>query len=285
MRFATVRYGDQQRVAVESQTEPLTLEFLPDRFTSVLDVINAGEDLPKPVQRVDPEEVRYLAPVPRPHRNILCVGKNYLAHSDEFAKSGFDASTTDPSVRPEFPIVFSKFGSSVVGPGETVDLMAHVTSKVDYEAELGVFIGMEGRDIAVEDAMEYVWGYTAINDVTARDRQKRHKQWLLGKTLDGFCPMGPRAITRDDLDLSDTQVTCHVNDEIRQSANTKDLIFSVPEIISIISEGFTLHAGDLIATGTPAGVGIGFDPPRFLKPGDCVRIEVGNLGVLENTFR
>jgi 2-keto-4-pentenoate hydratase/2-oxohepta-3-ene-1,7-dioic acid hydratase in catechol pathway len=130
-----------------------------------------------------------------------------------------------------------------------------------------------------------VWGYTVINDVTARDRQKRHRQWLLGKTLDGFCPMGPRAVTRDEVDLSDTRLTCYVNDELRQEANTRELIFSVPEIISVISEGFTLQPGDLIATGTPAGVGIGYDPPRFLKPGDCVRIEISNVGILENTFK
>ena len=133
--------------------------------------------------------------------------------------------------------------------------------------------------------MDFVWGYTAINDVTARDRQKRHRQWLLGKTLDGFCPMGPRAVTRDEVDLSDTRLTCYVNDELRQEANTRELIFSVPEIISVISEGFTLQPGDLIATGTPAGVGIGYDPPRFLKPGDCVRIEISNVGTLENTFK
>ena len=133
--------------------------------------------------------------------------------------------------------------------------------------------------------MDFVWGYTVINDVTARDRQKRHRQWLLGKTLDGFCPMGPRAVTRDEVDLSDTRLTCYVNDELRQEANTRELIFSVPEIISVISEGFTLQPGDLIATGTPAGVGIGYDPPRFLKPGDCVRIEISNVGILENTFK
>ena len=209
---------------------------------------------------------------------------NYCEHSIEFSQSGFDTSATTTS-QPEFPIIFSKFGSSVVGPGETIDLLPHVTSQVDYEAELAVLIGKQGRDIPVDKAMDFVWGYTAINDVTARDRQKRHRQWLLGKTLDGFCPMGPRAVTRDEVDLSDTRLTCYVNDELRQEANTRELIFSVPEIISVISEGFTLQPGDLIATGTPAGVGIGYDPPRFLKPGDCVRIEISNVGILENTFK
>jgi 2-keto-4-pentenoate hydratase/2-oxohepta-3-ene-1,7-dioic acid hydratase in catechol pathway len=285
MRFVTARYEAQQRVAIEAESDPHQLGLLHPSFSSVLDVIDAGDEVPAPVEWAVVDDVLRLAPVPCPRRNILCVGMNYREHSAEFAQSGFDTSAAGAaSSQPEFPIVFSKFGSSVVGPGETIDLLPHVTSQVDYEAELAVLIGKSGRDIPVDKAMDFVWGYTAINDVTARDRQKRHRQWLLGKTLDGFCPMGPRAVTRDEVDLADTRVTCHVNGELRQEANTRELIFSVPEIISIISEGFTLQPGDLIATGTPAGVGIGYDPPRFLKPGDCVRIEISNVGTLENTF-
>ena len=284
MRFLTVRYEGQQRVAIEAESDPHQLGFLPPAFSSLLDVIDAGDEVPAPVEWAVFDDVQLLAPIPCPRRNILCVGMNYCEHSIEFSQSGFDTSATTIA-QPEFPIIFSKFGSSVVGPGETIDLLPHVTSQVDYEAELAVLIGKQGRDIPVDKAMDFVWGYTVINDVTARDRQKRHRQWLLGKTLDGFCPMGPRAVTRDEVDLSDTRLTCYVNDELRQEANTRELIFSVPEIISVISEGFTLQPGDLIATGTPAGVGIGYDPPRFLKPGDCVRIEISNVGILENTFK
>ena len=285
MRFVTLRHGDQQRVAVEAESDPQKLGLLPPAFGSLLDVIDAGDELPDPVNWVGADDVQLLAPVPNPRRGILCVGMNYRAHSLEFSQSGFDSSSSKVTERPDFPIIFSKFGSSVVGPGAIIDLLPQATSQVDYEAELGVFIAKPGRDISIEEAMNFVWGCTAINDVTARDRQKRHQQWLLGKTLDGFCPMGPRAVTIDELDLANTRVTCHVNDELRQDANTSDLIFSVPEIISVISEGFTLLPGDLIATGTPAGVGIGQDPPRFLQSGDQVRIEISNVGVLENSFK
>lgn len=285
MRFATVRCGAEQRVGIEADSQPDQLGLLPSSFESVVDVINRSDEVPAPVEWLGVDEVKYLAPIPCPQRNILCVGRNYRAHSIEFTKSGFDSSARGTTAEPDFPVVFSKFGSAVAGPGDSIDLMAHVTSQVDYEAELAVLIGKQGRDISIDDAMSFVWGYTAINDVTARDRQKRHRQWLLGKTLDGFCPMGPCAVTSDEIDLGDTRVTCHVNDELRQDANTAELIFSIPEIISIISEGFTLVPGDLIATGTPAGVGIGQDPPLFLKSGDHVRIEISNIGVLENTFQ
>ena len=285
MRFVTVRHGDHQRVALEADSDPHQLGLLPLPFSSLLDVIDAGDALPGPLEWVSVSDMQFLAPIPSPRRGILCVGMNYRAHSLEFSRSGFDSSSSKVTEHPDFPIVFSKFGASVVGPGVVVDLLPQATSQVDYEAELGVFIKKRGRDIPVEEAMNFVWGYTAVNDITARDRQKRHQQWLLGKTLDGFCPMGPRAVTADEVDLANTRVTCHVNDELRQDANTSDLIFSVPEIISVISEGFTLQPGDLIATGTPAGVGIGQDPPRFLKAGDRVRIEISNVGILENSFK
>jgi 2-keto-4-pentenoate hydratase/2-oxohepta-3-ene-1,7-dioic acid hydratase in catechol pathway len=156
---------------------------------------------------------------------------------------------------------------------------------VDYEAELGVIIGKGGRGITASNALDHVWGYTIINDVTARDLQGRHSQWLIGKSQDTFCPMGPWAVTKDEVDLADTQIRCWVNGELRQNANTRDLIFDVPTIIATISAGVTLRPGDVIATGTPAGVGIGFSPPKYLVPGDVARIEVERIGVLENEFR
>jgi 2-keto-4-pentenoate hydratase/2-oxohepta-3-ene-1,7-dioic acid hydratase in catechol pathway len=228
-------------------------------------------------------DVELLAPVPRPRRNIFCVGKNYLEHAREFGSSGYDHSAgagTDHV--PGKPVVFTKAPSTVVGPGADVEAHPTVTKELDYEAELAVIIGRGGRDIPASRALEHVWGYTAVNDVTARDRQRDHKQWFLGKSLDTHCPMGPWALTADELDLATTRVQCRVNGELRQDASTADLIFDVPTIIETISAGLTLEPGDVIATGTPAGVGIGFDPPRFLTSGDVVEVAITGLGVLRN---
>jgi len=240
-----------------------------------------GHDVPQVAETLPLSEVNLAAPVPRPHRNIFCVGKNYHEHAHEFAASGFDSSAAKGAV-PEAPIVFSKLPETVVPCGAPIKIDAAVTSAVDYEAELAVIIGKTGRNIAPADALDYVWGYSIVNDVTARDLQGRHSQWLIGKSQDSFCPMGPWAVTADEIDLSDTPVRCWVNDELRQDSNTNLLIFDVPTIIAAISNGITLQPGDVIATGTPAGVGIGFDPPRYLTPGDRVRIEIGGIGVLEN---
>ncbi|HEY0561552.1 MAG TPA: fumarylacetoacetate hydrolase family protein [Frankiaceae bacterium] len=227
--------------------------------------------------------VTLLAPVPRPRRNIFCVGKNYSEHAREFGSSGYDHSAgTGSDHVPDKPVVFTKAPSTVVGPDAEVEAHPTVTKELDYEAELAVIIGRGGRDIPASRALEHVWGYTAVNDVTARDRQRDHKQWFLGKSLDTHCPMGPWALTADELDLATTRVQCRVNGELRQDASTADLIFDVPTIIETISAGLTLEPGDVIATGTPAGVGIGFDPPRFLASGDVVEVAITGLGVLRN---
>jgi 2-keto-4-pentenoate hydratase/2-oxohepta-3-ene-1,7-dioic acid hydratase in catechol pathway len=227
--------------------------------------------------------VRLDAPLPRPRRNIFCVGKNYRAHAQEFARSGFDSSSVKPGDDiPSDPIIFSKVPESVIAPGAAIRIPAGVSDAIDYEAELAVVIGRGGRAISPAEAMEHVWGYTIVNDVTARDWQQRHKQWLLGKSFDTFCPMGPWLVSADELDGADTRVRCWVNAELRQDARTADLIFSIPTLIATISAGITLHPGDVIATGTPVGVGIGYQPPRYLQPGDRVRIEIDGIGVLEN---
>jgi len=220
-------------------------------------------------------------PIARPRRNIFCVGKNYRQHAAEFARSGFDSSAAAGEV-PQFPIIFSKVPECVIANGEPIIINPTVSTAIDYEAELGVIIGLGGRGIAKQDALAHVLGYTIINDVTARDLQGRHSQWLLGKSQDTFCPMGPHMVGVHDIDLADTAVKCWVNGELRQDANTRDLIFGVPTLIETISAGITLLPGDIIATGTPAGVGIGFKPPRYLKAGDVVRIEIAGIGVLEN---
>jgi 2-keto-4-pentenoate hydratase/2-oxohepta-3-ene-1,7-dioic acid hydratase in catechol pathway len=229
-------------------------------------------------------QVKLLAPVPNPRRNIFCVGKNYREHAKEFAGSGYEAGAVKGAEIDEYPAVFTKPPSTVIGHGDVVDLHRHVTSAVDYEAELTLVIGKGGRDIPRERAYEHIWGYTIINDVTARDRQRNHKQWFMGKALDTFCPMGPWITTADELDPENLEVKCWVNGELRQNANTRDLIFDIPTLVATISAGLTLVPGDLIATGTPAGVGLGFNPPKFLKPGDEVSMMISGIGTLTNRF-
>ncbi len=228
------------------------------------------------------DAVSLLAPIPRPTKNILCVGKNYHAHAKEFQGSGFDKSSAGTGV-PDLPIIFTKPATSVIGPGVAIPSSLDVTGTTDYEGELGVVIGPGGRGIAAGDAFDHVFGYTIINDMTAREIQRRHAQWFLGKSLDGFCPMGPAITTADEVgDVSNLNLTTRVNGEKRQDALISQLIFDIPTLIETLSLGMTLEPGDIISTGTPEGVGIGFKPPKYLKPGDVVRIEIDRLGVLEN---
>jgi 2-keto-4-pentenoate hydratase/2-oxohepta-3-ene-1,7-dioic acid hydratase in catechol pathway len=228
-------------------------------------------------------DVRFLPPIATPSKNILCIGKNYAEHAAEFARSGFDSSAKGAAdIVPDAPIIFSKAPCTMIGARDDIQPPWDITSKVDYEGELGVVIGIGGRAISHAKAYDHVWGYTVINDVTARDLQATHKQWLLGKSIDTFCPIGPWIVSADELIPNDLDLKCWVNGELRQHANTRDLIFDVPAIIEAISASMTLSPGDIIATGTPAGVGIGFDPPKFLRPGDRVRIAIGGIGEIEN---
>lgn len=227
------------------------------------------------------ENAVLCAPIPRPAKNIFCVGKNYHEHAKEFAGSGFDATAKE--VVPEAPVVFSKPPTSVIGPGEPIPAQLDPTGSVDYEGELAVVIGKSGRGIRKAEALSHIFGYTIVNDVTARTLQQRHRQWILGKGIDGFCPMGPAILTADEVpDPAALVLTTWVNGERRQHASVAELIFDIPTLIETISAGITLEPGDVIATGTPAGVGIGFNPPRFLRSGDVVRIEVTGIGMLEN---
>jgi 2-keto-4-pentenoate hydratase/2-oxohepta-3-ene-1,7-dioic acid hydratase in catechol pathway len=260
--------------------EQATLGALP-----IVEAQVAGRALPATGPAIPIEQVQLSAPIPRPRRNVFCVGKNYHAHAKEFAGSGFDSSAKSGGDIPKDPIIFSKVPESVIGPGDTILFPAEVSTAIDHEAELTIVVGQGGKGIKAADAMKHVWGYTIINDMTARDWQGRHSQWLLGKSFDTFCPMGPWLVTADECDGQNTDVKCWVNGELRQNANTKDFIFDIPKLIETISAGITLYPGDLIATGTPAGVGIGFNPPKYLKPGDVVRIEIAGIGVLENPLK
>ncbi|MDQ4119700.1 MAG: fumarylacetoacetate hydrolase family protein [Actinomycetota bacterium] len=227
---------------------------------------------------------RLRAPIPSPLRDLFAVGKNYREHVAEFGRSGYDTPQRSEAL-PDKPIVFSKATTTVTGPYDDVESHPSVTSELDYEAELAVIIGRGGRGISHDAAPEHVWGYTIVNDVTARDVQRDHKQWLLGKSLDTHAPMGPWAVSADEVaDLGALEVSSHVNGELRQNAPVKDLIFDVPELIRVISAGITLLPGDVIATGTPAGVGIGFDPPRFLTRGDVVECAITGLGSQRNAI-
>jgi 2-keto-4-pentenoate hydratase/2-oxohepta-3-ene-1,7-dioic acid hydratase in catechol pathway len=233
-----------------------------------------------PAQALD--RVRLAAPVGPLAKNVMSVGKNYHDHAEEFARSGVDQSGDKQEV-PEFPVVFTKAVSSLSDPGQPIPASADPSQSTDYEGELGVVIGRAGKNIKRADAYDHVFGYTIVNDATARAIQQRHKQWFLGKSLDGFCPVGPVVVTRDEFGVPDAQeLTTFVNGEKRQSAPLRDLIFDVPTIIECISTFVPLDPGDLIATGTPAGVGIGFKPPRYLKPGDEVRIAITGIGELIN---
>jgi 2-keto-4-pentenoate hydratase/2-oxohepta-3-ene-1,7-dioic acid hydratase in catechol pathway len=283
MKFATVRHQGQVRLGIVDP-DAGTIGLLAPDMTDMVALIASGAS-PPPVATVALASVQVLAPIPVPRRNIMCVGKNYREHAKEFARSGFEAGAVAGKDVDDFPALFSKLPGTVIGPGDMIDLHAGVTQAVDYEAELAIIIGKGGRGISKADAWSHIWGYTIVNDVTARDLQRNHKQWFLGKSLDGFCPMGPWITTADEVDAQALDVTCHVNGALRQDANTRDLIFDIPTLIAALSAGITLHPGDIIATGTPAGVGIGMTPPVFLAPGDTVSIAISGLGALTNTCR
>ncbi|MDH3287392.1 MAG: fumarylacetoacetate hydrolase family protein [Betaproteobacteria bacterium] len=231
--------------------------------------------------RIPFDSVKLHAPIPRPAKNILCVGKNYHDHAQEFHASGVDA--TGKETIPEVPVMFTKWPNSVIGPGEPIPSANDYTNTTDYEGELAVVIGEGGRHISKKDAYSRVYGYTIINDVSARTLQNRHRQWFLGKSLDGYCPMGPCIVTADEVkDVTQLQLVTKVNGELRQSAFVTQLIFDIPTLIETLSRVMTLEPGDLIATGTCAGVGIGFTPPKYLQPGDRVAITIEPIGTLEN---
>ncbi len=243
----------------------------------------AGRPMPDAAGVTIPlSSVRLEAPLPKPRRNLWCVGRNYHEHARELAGSVFNAAD---DVRADgWPIVFTKVPECVIASGDDVHLPSTVSTQIDYEAEIAVVIGTGGKNIRRSDAMRHVFGYTIVNDVTARDVQMRHQQWDMGKSFDTFCPMGPWIVTADELDGTKTRVRCWVNGELRQDGPTENMIFDIPTLIETISRGITLFPGDVIATGTPAGVGMGMKPPQFLRHGDVVRIAVDGLGEIENRF-
>lgn len=262
-----------------SQTLPTTMLAFIDAGQPAVDLaakILAKADDKCP--RLPLGEVKVLAPIPRPRKNIFCIGKNYRDHAMEFEK------VKDESAIPKFPVVFSKPPTTVIGPGAVIDSHSEVTQGLDYEVELAVVIGRRGTNIPQAQAMDYVFGYTIMNDVTARDLQKRHNQWLKGKGLDTFAPLGPYLVHKSAVaDPGKLAISLKVNGETRQDANTDLLIFSIPVLIETISAGLTLEPGDIIATGTPAGVGGAMTPPKYLKAGDKLELTIEGIGTLRNT--
>jgi 2-keto-4-pentenoate hydratase/2-oxohepta-3-ene-1,7-dioic acid hydratase in catechol pathway len=230
--------------------------------------------------RIPLHEVRLLAPI-RPRNNVMCVGKNYVEHAREFAGSGYDASTKQEV--PDEPVIFTKALSSLVGPGDAVRVSDDPTATSDYEGELGVVIGLGGHQVPESDVFTHIYGYTIVNDVTIRDLQKRHVQFFIGKSAATYCPIGPVLVTADEIpDVTALRVQTRINGELRQDAPISDLIFDIPRLVAAIALAVRLEPGDVIATGTPAGVGLGFTPPRFLAPGDLMEVSIEGIGVLAN---
>lgn len=290
MKFVTFAVGGWERVGIWLEAGIMPL---PDqdgyRFETMLDLIEkmqiewmeeleqrlASQDYPcLPVK-----DVLWRAPIPFPRRNVFCLGKNYAEHVREIKI----AQIADNGI-PAEPIYFTKIASPALAHGDQIRFSLQTTSQVDYEVELAVVIGREGINIKPEEAEQYIFGYTIINDVSARDLQANRLQWFKGKSLDTFCPMGPALVHKQAIPVpGNLRIQCRVNGELRQDSNTRNLIFDIPTIISDLSQGLTLKAGDIICTGTPSGVGMGFDPPKYLQDGDTIECYIEKIGRLVNT--
>ena len=241
-------------------------------------VLSAAEHAGAPIPL---SAVTLLAPIPHPRQDIICLGMNYRDHAAESARYSADAFTRDSAT-----VYFSKRVSEAGAPDGVIPRHAGLTDRLDYEAELAVILGRTARNVTAADAADYIFGYTILNDVSARDQQTGHKQWYFGKSLDGFTPMGPVLVTADEIAYPPAlEITCRVNGELRQKSNTSLLIASIGAVIEELSAGMTLLPGTILATGTPAGVGMGFDPPRFLQAGDVVECSIEGIGTLRSTVR
>lgn len=242
--------------------------------------LNLAQEAPE-IPTIPLSSVTLCAPIRKPPQDIICLGMNYKEHQKE--AECYEQDTF--SAKELYPVYFSKRVTETTACGETIPSYSEIVDSLDYEAELAVIIGKDAKNIREEDAEKYIFGYTILNDISARNIQKRHKQWYFGKSFDGFAPLGPYITTADEMPLPfSVSIKSYVNGELRQNSNTALMLFTIPQIISELSQGMTLKAGTIISTGTPAGVGMGFNPPRFLHPGDEVRCEIEGIGTLINTI-
>lgn len=283
MRYYTLRHKDVAHVAASQDGKRA---YILRAYMTMNTLLLKGHDgtIPGLSEAVDLEspDVTLLSPIPHPRQDVICLGINYSEHAKEAESFDKEAFSKD---RPD-PIFFSKRVSYSQGTGDVIPMHEDICDSLDYEAELGVVIGRQASKVRAEDALDYIFGYTVINDVSARNLQTRHKQWYFGKSLDGFTPMGPCIVSKDEFDgIPALPIKTYVNGELRQSSNTANLITGIPEIIEILSSGMTLEPGTVIATGTPSGVAMGMDPPSFLKDGDEVICEIEGIGRLVNICR
>ncbi len=281
MKYFTIEKDGKEFVAVsENDSDVLSiLSAYSDMNELILDEFHGPVPEDSETVTLSDPAVKILSPIPRPAQDVLCLGINYAAHAEEAAKF---SGTAFGGERP-YPIFFSKRVNYSQGTGASIPAYEGLVDSLDYECELGVIIGKDARNVDAGDVRDYIFGYTIVNDVSARNLQTRHKQWYFGKSLDGFCPMGPCILSADSISFPPRiPIRCSINDELRQDSNTGLLLTGIPEIISMLSQGMTLKAGTIIATGTPSGVGMGFAPPVFLQHGDRIRMEIEGIGILEN---
>lgn len=282
MKLYTVEYQGTPLVCLENEGRLCSLPYKTMQEL-LADVAESRRKNLEMVQTDDLsfDEVKILAPIPHPRQDIICLGMNYQKHKTEAEQFNADAFTRERSRA----VYFSKRASYCPGTGETISGHFDLVDSLDYETELAVVLGKDVKNASEEDAFDAVFGYTIVNDISARNLQTGHKQWYFGKSLDGFTPMGPCIVTKDAFAEPPAQaIRTWVNGELRQEAKTDELIFGIAHVIAELSQGMTLQAGTILATGTPAGVGMGFDPPKFLKSGDVVRCEIEGIGSLENTI-
>ena len=276
MKLITFLHNGEELVGALTETGAAPLR----QFASMEDLIRAGAPAALPAERIPLEAITLRAPIPRPAQDVICLGMNFADHTAEAAK--FHPTM----VRESWAVYFSKRVNEAVPDGGFIDSHPEVTRQVDYEAEVAFILGKDAYQVPRERAGEYVFGYTIVNDVSAREVQTRHKQFYLGKSLDGFTPMGPCIVTADEFAFPpEIGVRCYVNGELRQDGNTSQWIYGIQDVIEALSAGMTLRAGTVISMGTPAGVGMGFQPPRFLKKGDEVICQADGIGNLTNFVR
>ena len=274
VHIGALRANDQEIVVLDS-VAPSMLALI-DGGAAALAA--AQKALAAAAQVVARSDVRLLAPIPRPKQNVMCLGMNYVAHAIESDR----ARGREPKL-PEFPVFFTKALNTVCGEGDGVPLDTKVTAQLDYEVELAYVFGKQAKNVATADALNYIFGYTIINDVSARDLQNRHQQFFKGKSLDNSCPMGPCIVTADEIpDPATLAIKLRLNGDLRQNSHTGDLIFDIPTSIEYLTLGTTIEAGQIVCTGTPSGVGMGRTPPEYMKVGDVMAAEIEKIGVLTN---